>query len=86
MSYGTPAEIKAQLVEEYLLLDADDRAALRAELSERAIPFTETPLFKISLNGRTAHGVIKSIDTPLTVVRTHAPTVEDAYLAIVDQP
>lgn len=34
-------------------------------------------------DGRTAQGVIKALDTPLTVVRTHSPTLEDAYLAIV---
>lgn len=48
-----------------------------------AVPFAETPLFKISLNGHNAHQILKSIDTPLTVVKTHMPTVEDAYLAIV---
>jgi len=29
--------------------------------------------------------VLKSIDTPLNVVQTHMPTLEDAYLEIVGQ-
>jgi hypothetical protein len=29
--------------------------------------------------------VLKAIDTPLTLVRTHAPSLEDAYLAIVER-
>jgi len=53
-------------------------------LTRLEIPFTETPAFCIYLNGDlNAHQIIKSIDTPLTLVKTHAPTLEDAYLQIV---
>jgi ABC-2 type transport system ATP-binding protein len=83
VSRGTPDEVKADLVQEYLVLDADDRERLRAELAALALPFSETPLFKVMLDGRGAHALLKSIETPLTVVRTHAPTLEDAYLEIV---
>jgi ABC-2 type transport system ATP-binding protein len=85
VSYGTPAQVKSQLVEEYLLVDAADREGLRSELARLGIAFTETPLIKIGLEGRSAHQVLKAIDTPLTVVKTHTPTLEDAYLAIVGQ-
>ena len=81
---GTPAEVKATLVESYVSIDADDRAALRAELARRGIPFAETPLFKIDLAGVSAHQLLKAIDTPLTVMQFHTPTVEDAYLAILE--
>ena len=32
-----------------------------------------------------AHRVLRSIETPLVLVRTHAPSLEDAYLEIVSQ-
>ncbi len=32
-----------------------------------------------------AHRVLRSIETPLTLVRTHAPSLEDAYLEIVSR-
>ena len=84
ISYGTPAQVKAELIEEYLLIDAADRAQLRTELTRLKIPFLETPQFRIYLDGEfNAHQVIKSIDTPLTLVKTHSPTLEDAYLEIV---
>jgi hypothetical protein len=38
---------------------------------------------EVALDGRSAHDVIRAIDTPLTVLRTHSPTLEDAYLKIV---
>ncbi len=83
VTLGTPAQVKAQLLEEYLLIDAADRGALRAELHRLDIPFVEGPLVRVDVNGRSAHQLLKAIDVPLTVVRTHAPSLEDAYLEIV---
>src|SRR5258706_2458106 len=57
---GTPLEVKANLVDEYLLIDADNREKLRVELQEQDVKFTETPLFKIGLNAVSAHELIKS--------------------------
>lgn len=85
VSYGTPDQVKADLTSEYLLVDADDRAALVAELRRLAIPFEEGEPAKLPLGGRSAHALLKQIDTPLTLVRTQAPTLEDAYLKIVGQ-
>lgn len=85
VSHGSPEHVKQHLVENYLLIDARDRGALRHELVERAIPFVETPLFKIELNGDSPHHLLKLIDTPLTVVKINTPTVEDAYLHILEQ-
>jgi ABC-2 type transport system ATP-binding protein len=83
VSFGTPDEIKKDLVQEYVLVDADDRRGLRAELSRLELPIEGDGPFKIMLAGRGVHPVLRSIQTPLSVVRTHAPTLEDAYLEIV---
>jgi len=83
VSLGTPAEIKAHLLEEYLVLDSVDRAALRRELQALRLRFTERGEFQVSLNGHSAQDVIRQISTDLTVLRTHSPSLEDAYLRIV---
>jgi len=83
VSIGSPSRVRADLVQEYLLIDADDRPKLRQELLALAVPFEETPLFKVGAGGRSVHELLKAIDTPLTVVETHTPSLEDAYLAIV---
>jgi ABC-2 type transport system ATP-binding protein len=85
VSYGTPDQIKADLVQHYLLIDAHDRAQLRAELTGLGIQFRETPQFQIDLNGHSSQQIIKSIETPLTLLKTHMPTLEDAYLSIVEE-
>lgn len=84
ISFGSPADIKADLAKEYLYLDAEDHAALRDELNSMHIPFTEIPQFQISTDGLSAYKIIKSLQVPLTLMQTHTPTLEDAYLKIVE--
>jgi ABC-2 type transport system ATP-binding protein len=83
VSFGPPSRIKAELISEHVLIDADDRERLRAELVTRGVEFAETPLFKIKLDDRSAHQLLKAIDTPLSVVTVHQPSLEDAYLSII---
>jgi len=85
VSHGTPTQIKAELVKEHLLIDAEDRAALRAELTHLHLPFTETPQFRLPLDAGAIHAALKAIETPLTTVQTHTPTLEDAYLKIIGE-
>lgn len=84
LSFGSPQQVKSNLIEHYLLIDAGNRGQLREELKRRGIEFSETPLFKISLNEHSAQQIIKAIDTPLTLVKTHIPTLEDAYIEIME--
>lgn len=83
VSFGPPSRIKAELVSEHVLIDADDRDRLRAELVTRGVAFAETPLFKIKLDGLSTHQLLKAIDTPLSVVTVHQPSLEDAYLSVI---
>lgn len=94
VSLGTPAAVKADLTDEHLVLDAADHDALRVELRRRGVAFEETPRvgapaaagrFKVRISAGEAHALLRSIETPLTLIRTHAPTLEDAYLRLVGQ-
>jgi ABC-2 type transport system ATP-binding protein len=80
---GTPDEIKADLLQEYLVVDSPDRAALCRELERRGLAVRESGPFHVLLDGRSAQDVIRSLDTELSVLRIHAPSLEDAYLKIV---
>lgn len=83
ISLGTPMDIKRGLVEEYILMDAKDQKALRSELAHLGAEFSVTDLFRVSLNGKTAYQIIKAIHTPLTVLKIHNPTLEEAYLEMI---
>ena len=83
VSLGTPTQVKSELLEEYLVLDASDRAGLRRELASRGAEVTGTGPFRVLLKEGSAQQLIRALETPLTVLRTHAPTLEDAYLKLV---
>ena len=83
VSLGTPTEIKSELLQETLIVDAADRAQLRRELEDLRLLVDGEGPFEVNLNGASAHQVIRSIRTPLTTLETHSPTLEDAYLGIV---
>lgn len=83
---GTPAEIKRDLVEEYILVDADDRYRLAEELKRFNPGTTETPPFKIPLKrGDSAQELIRKLVTPLSLLKIHTPTLEEAYLEILER-
>ena len=84
VAFGTPTQLKRQLTQEYVLLDATDRAALEVELRQRGVAFCdERGLIRVESSGAHVHALLRMIETPLTLVETHAPTLEDAYLGIV---
>jgi ABC-2 type transport system ATP-binding protein len=82
---GTPAALKADLSREYVVIDAADRGHLRLELELLELRPTGDGPFTIPLDGRGAHATLKAIETPLTLVRTQSPSLEDAYLEIVER-
>ncbi|MCA9379031.1 ABC transporter ATP-binding protein [Candidatus Dojkabacteria bacterium] len=84
---GTPAEIKQNLVREYLQIDSEDNKSLEKELKAGKFKYEKDQGFRIWLdgNGRTAQLAIQQIKTPLTRLEVHMPTLEEAYLEIVDQ-
>jgi ABC-2 type transport system ATP-binding protein len=83
VAQGSPAFLKAELTREYLVIDSDDRSRLGEELARLGLPATGDGPFRLSLDGRSTHAALKTIETPLSVIRTHAPSLEDAYLEIV---
>jgi len=80
---GTPDALKAELAREYLLVDAADRRQLSDELGRIGLPLVGGGPFQIPIEGRSTHATLRAIETPLTLVRIHAPSLEDAYLEIV---
>jgi ABC-2 type transport system ATP-binding protein len=80
---GTPAALKAELAREYLVVDAADRADLAAGLARLDLHPSGDGPFEFPLDGRSAHEILRSIETPLTLIRTRSPSLEDAYLEIV---
>jgi ABC-2 type transport system ATP-binding protein len=85
VSQGTPQNIKNDLIERYILIDAKDREKLKKELDAKKISVGKEGPFKIKLENQTAYELIRSINTPLTDIDVHAPTLEEAYLEIINK-
>jgi ABC-2 type transport system ATP-binding protein len=82
---GSPERLKADLAREWLVVDANDRRRLADELSRLGLPATGEGPFRLDVDTRQAHATLRRIETPLTLVRTHAPSLEDAYMEIVSR-
>src|SRR5688572_4694415 len=83
VAYGRPDEIKARLVENYVLVDAADRPALTAELARLGARYSGAGPLRVEVDGQSVHALLRSIETPLTLVKTHTPSLEEAYLDVI---
>ncbi|MFQ5452450.1 MAG: ABC transporter ATP-binding protein, partial [Candidatus Paceibacterota bacterium] len=84
VAHGSPSDIKRELVDEYILMDATQRDKLKTELKTKNIFFSGSGPYKIPLKKHTAQQIIKMINTKLTHLTIHTPTLEEAYLEIIN--
>lgn len=80
---GTPKEIKESLIQNFVSVDAKDRASLRKDLQNHKFSFTGTGPFQVSLEKNSAQDIISSISTKLSLLDIHTPTLDDAYVEII---
>ena len=86
LAQGSVREIKSQLIDDYLLIDASDRAQLRMEVLKLGFKFEEADEgLRLPINGLSAQDLIQKIQTRLTSLTTHTPSLEDAYLEIISR-
>jgi ABC-2 type transport system ATP-binding protein len=82
---GTPEELKARLLEPQVVLGAADRQALLAEL--RALGASpvldDAGLVRVAYTGPTPQPLIARLRTPLSVLRVHDPSLEEAYVELI---
>lgn len=83
VAQGSPGEIRAQLGGDTLELDATNRDALRSELIRLGLPFAENGYFLVRLDDQPAHKIVRALETPLTMLRTHQASLDDVYLRIL---
>jgi ABC-2 type transport system ATP-binding protein len=85
---GTPDDLKRRLLDRAVLLDATDRPSLMAELRAMGLEPADEPggLLRVAYDGVTAQQLIARIDTPLSVLRVHEPSLEEAYVELLRTP
>ena len=85
---GTPDELKHQLLDRSIVVDAVDRSALRTELQALGLDPVDEPdgRLRVTYDDGTAQGIIAALRTPLSVLRVHEPSLEEAYVELLRQP
>ena len=77
--------MKQSLLRQELILDTEDRAQLCAELSGLGLLYKTDGHIVVPHQGRTAQEIITRIHTPLTMLKIHEPSLEDAYIEFLKE-
>lgn len=85
ISFGTPSDLKKNLIEEYLLIDSNNRKKLLEELKEKKFEYEEAETIRVQLGKYSVQEAISHIKTPLSILKIHTPTLEEAYVEIIGE-
>lgn len=82
---GTPEYVKRSLIEDYLIVETNERQKLINELSRKKVKFDGGGKFKIYVKNKDLQKFLGGLNTALTSIRTHSPSLEEAYLEVIGQ-
>lgn len=80
---GSPEQIKKTLIKDYLIVETANKTELINELTKKKIRFDQDGEFKIYVRNKEIQDFLGSLKTRLTNIKTHAPSLEEAYLEII---
>lgn len=84
---GTPDEIKRQLLgDRSMIIGSNNLTELKKELMSLQTTFTDVNgALRVTYQEQTPQSLLSKISTPLTRLEIHQPTLEEAYLELVQQ-
>jgi ABC-2 type transport system ATP-binding protein len=81
---GTPSEMKNRLLGKYLVLDAENRSMLYSQIANFKSETTVDGKVKIYFEEQTPQQILAQIKMPLTFMELHTPTLEEAYMDLIE--
>jgi ABC-2 type transport system ATP-binding protein len=81
---GTPSEMKNRLLGKYLVLDAENRSMLHSQIANLNSETTADGKLKIYFEEQTPQKILAQIKMPLTYMELHTPTLEEAYMNLIE--
>jgi ABC-2 type transport system ATP-binding protein len=81
---GTPSEMKNRLLGKYLVLDAENRNMLHSQIANLNSQTTADGKLKIYFEEQTPQKILAQIKMPLTYMELHTPTLEEAYMNLIE--
>lgn len=82
---GSPEQIKRALVRDYLIIETLDKRELVTELTKKKIKFENGEDFKVFIQNKEMQEFLKDLKTKIHGFKTHAPSLEEAYLEIIGE-
>ncbi|NBO17461.1 MAG: ABC transporter ATP-binding protein [Proteobacteria bacterium] len=83
VSFGTPTELKSDLIEEYVVISSLNNEFLRQELINMNVRFEGDGPFKVYIQENKLQNLFQKIKTKLSLINVHNPTLEQVYLKII---
>ena len=85
VSEGTPKQIKEKLIKKYILLNSPNPQTLEKELKDKSINYIKEVDIKVYFeNDLEASKIIKSLNSEIIKLDIHNPTLEEAYIDIIE--
>jgi len=85
VSFGTPDELKEDLIEEYTVVSALNNEFLRQELIKLKLRYEGEGPFKIYVKENDLQSVFSKLKSKLSFIKVHNPTLEQVYLKIIGE-
>jgi len=85
VSFGTPNELKSDLVEEFVVISSLNNEFLRQELINKKIRYQGDGPFMVYIKENELQNLFQSLKSKLTLINVHNPTLEQVYLKIIGE-
>lgn len=85
VSFGTPNELKNDLVEEYVVISSLNNEFLRQELISKKMRYQGDGPFMVYIKENELQNFFQSLKSKLTLINVHNPTLEQVYLKIIGE-
>ncbi|MDR0880064.1 MAG: ATP-binding cassette domain-containing protein [Clostridioides sp.] len=82
---GSPDRLKEKLLKRELILNSDDRGRLVEELKNMNLNPIVDKEVRVSCKNLQAQEIIINLDSKLTTLKIHEPSLEDAYFELLEQ-
>jgi ABC-2 type transport system ATP-binding protein len=83
VSFGTPEDLKEDLIEEFVVISSMNNEFLRQELISAKLKFEGDGPFKVYIKEKDLQTLFQKLKSKLSLIQVHNPTLEQVYLKII---
>ena len=83
VSFGTPEQLKNDLIEEYVIISSLNNEFLRQELISLHLKYEGDGPFKVYIEENKLQFLFQKLKSKLSLIRVNNPTLEQVYLKII---